>query len=141
SLEILVFEEFIPNCLRRNDQTTFKDSLQVCKLETIARQANGEFEAIQIMKCKKNLFINLSFETMKFFTLIVLLLIIFFTENSWNHQRKSRKRIRVGARLFKCSRGDPILTQQLIFKQRILIKRARVSAGLTGSRVTKNYIF
>ncbi|KYN34402.1 hypothetical protein ALC56_11510 [Trachymyrmex septentrionalis] len=62
-------------------------------------------------------------------------------EDSWNHQCKSRKRIRVGARLFKCSRGDPILTQQLIFKQRILIKRARVSTGLTGSHVTKNYIF
>lgn len=40
-LKILVFEEFIPNRLRRNDHTAFKDSLQVCKLETIARQAVG----------------------------------------------------------------------------------------------------
>ncbi|TGZ52188.1 hypothetical protein DBV15_03755 [Temnothorax longispinosus] len=35
------FEEFIPNRPRRNDQTMFKDSLQVCKLETIASQAAG----------------------------------------------------------------------------------------------------
>lgn len=36
-----MFEEFIPNRPRRNDQTAFKDSLQVCKLETIAMQAAG----------------------------------------------------------------------------------------------------
>lgn len=34
-----MFEEFIPNRSRRNDQTAFKDSLQIRKLETIARQA------------------------------------------------------------------------------------------------------
>lgn len=36
-----MFEEFILNRLKQNDQTAFKDSLQVCKSETIARQAAG----------------------------------------------------------------------------------------------------
>jgi len=36
-----VFEELIPNRPGQNDQTAFKDCLQVCKLETIARQAAG----------------------------------------------------------------------------------------------------
>ncbi|EGI61555.1 hypothetical protein G5I_10118 [Acromyrmex echinatior] len=147
NLEILVFEELIPNRPRRNDQTTFKDSLQVCKLERLSLGsyivvANERYVAFILLNIKAiGKVLHMLKRTMLFENLLRLNSIQMQLENFWNHQRKSRKRIRVGTRLFKCSRGDSILTQQLIFKQRILIKQARVSAGLTGSHVTKNYIF